>query len=696
MKLFIYDKFFEALVKLNKGTQKKVLDFNRKFRENSKSAAIHLEPIIDFKDETLRTARIDQKYRAILKVLGADSYYLLWVDNHDEAMDWARNKRFDWNERTNAMQVFSSEEVVQAEQAKHLVEQPKESNGLLAGYNDSELESIGVPVVLIPSVRKIADFNSLEALEQHLPRDAFENLFYLLDGEPIDRIIEEVQEGAAMAGETSTNNGRSFIEVLDDSVLQAALDGEFEKWRHFLHPSQKLMVSSHYKGSVKVSGGAGTGKTVAALHRLKHLVECKEDSRPVLFTTYTKALTSNLSHLATTMGVSSSDAKVCNFDKLAFDLAIEYNVKSKEEKVCFAGDRVFQDIWDELVDKHPTKFGADWYFKEFEDVVLYHDVVSLEDYLKVPRTGRGKAIGRRMRTEVWGMMEKFHTQKQGLWHVHELYNAIARHFAESDLRRPFSHAIVDELQDLSNVELRLLRALVDEGPNDLMLVGDPLQGIYNRKINFSKVGIHVRGKRSKRLRINYRTTEEIKRVAMSVVKEVQFDDFDGGEESKKGYVSLMRGQAPSYALFSRKQEELESICQSISALLEEGEVLPNEIAVGCRKRSGVKEFESMLHQQGIPYYLMDGEKKIGNKNGIVVLTMHNLKGLEFKHVFLTQVNEDSAPLKVHSSYSSEHSEQQRLKSEKSLHYVAASRAIQTLSISGFGKPSPWFQGLLND
>ena len=111
MKLFIYDKFFEALVQLNKGTQKKVLDFNRKFRENSKSAAIHLEPIIDFKDETLRTARIDQKYRAILKVLGEDSYYLLWVDNHDEAMDWARNKRFDWNERTNAMQVFSSEEV---------------------------------------------------------------------------------------------------------------------------------------------------------------------------------------------------------------------------------------------------------------------------------------------------------------------------------------------------------------------------------------------------------------------------------------------------------------------------------------------------------------------------------------------------------------------------------------------------------
>ena len=116
MKLFLYDKFFEAFIRLNKGTQKKVVEFKKKFQENSKSAAIHLEPIIDFKGDSLRTARIDQKYRAILKVVGNDAYYLLWVDNHDEAMDWARNKRFDWNQNTNSMQVFSSEAVVEAEQ----------------------------------------------------------------------------------------------------------------------------------------------------------------------------------------------------------------------------------------------------------------------------------------------------------------------------------------------------------------------------------------------------------------------------------------------------------------------------------------------------------------------------------------------------------------------------------------------------
>jgi len=695
MKLFLYDKFMDAFVKLNKGTQKKVMEFKRKFKENTRSAAIHLEPISDFKDDTLRTARIDQKYRAIIKVGENESYYLLWVDNHDEAMDWARNKRFVWNSNTNSMQIFANEETVEAEQEKRKSGQDDPSNQLLDSYKNEELEAIGIPAALLPSVRKIADLDDLEALEDYLPRDAFENLFYLLEGEPIDRIIQEVQEGAKLIDNTSNNNARSFIEVLDDDVLEKALEGEFEKWRHFLHPSQKILVSSHYKGSIKVSGGAGTGKTIAALHRLKYLAQNKADNRPILFTTYTKALTSNLNKLASSMGVNSSKAMITNFDKLAFDLSSSTGIRKENEKVAFSGDRTFQDIWDDLVDEFPTRFGAEWFFREYEDIVLHHDVTTVEDYLKVPRTGRGKAIGRRMRIEVWAMMERFKLKKKGLWHVYELYNELARHYSGSDARRPFSHAIVDELQDLSNIELRLLRALVDVGPNDLMLVGDPMQSIYKRNINFSKVGIHVRGKRSKRLRINYRTTEEIKKVAMSVINDVRFDDFDGGEESKKGYVSLIRGHRPIYKLFARKQEELDHICNSISELLEGGEVLPSEIAIGCRKRSGVKEFESTLHKANIPHFFMDGEKQIGNKNGVVTLTMHNLKGLEFKHVFLVQVNNETAPLKLPRQQHSPEEEQQNLKSEKSLHYVAASRAIQSLTISGFGKPSRWFEGLLD-
>ena len=80
--------------------------------------------------------------------------------------------------------------------------------------------------------------------------------------------------------------------------------------------------------------------------------------------------------------------------------------------------------------------------------------------------------------------------------------------------------------------------LVQEGRNDLFLTGDPIQRIYSgRKINFGAAGINVRGVRSRRLKINYRTTEPIKRVAVSVVKGQTFDDMDGGTESIKGYVN---------------------------------------------------------------------------------------------------------------------------------------------------------------
>ena len=392
----------------------------------------------------------------------------------------------------------------------------------------------------------------------------------------------------------------------------------------------------------------------------------------VLFTTYTKALTANLNALASSMGVTSSAATITNFDKLAFDVASAAGVRVKGDSVAFSSERVFQDIWDDLVDRHPTRFGAEWYFREYEDIVLYHDVTSLQDYLKVPfRKGKGDwpphASGG------MGNDGAFIAQKGPVWHPHELYNAVARHYNSPQARRPFSHAIVDELQDLSNIELRLLRSLVDVGPNDLMLVGDPMQSIYNRKINFSKVGIHIRGKRSKRLRINYRTTEEIKKVAMSVVEGVHFDDFDGGEESKKGYVSLIRGFRPKYQMFARKYDELGYVCSAIKELLESGEALPSEIAVGCRKRSGVKDIESALHSMGVPHYFMDGEKRIGNKSGTVALTLHNLKGLEFKHVFLIQVNDETAPLKIYQQLDTE-SEAQR-QNPRNLYYVAASRVI---------------------
>lgn len=683
MKLFIYDKFWDAFLNINKGTQSKITEFISKFRTNSKSSALNLESISTFKDQSLRTARVDQKYRAILKeVTPGELYLLVWVDNHDEAMDWAKNKIIDWNEQTQAYQVFSLNDKVSKEETQA----PMLENLLFMGlYTQEDLLAIGVPEVLMPSVLKVEDISGLEKLENYLPVDVFENLFYLLDGASIESLKTDILQGKQSEDALgSKNNARSFIEFTNDEILNEALRGSLHKWKYYLHPSQSAVVNGNFKGAVKISGGAGTGKTVAALHRLKYLAEEKVSELPILFTTFTKELSASLSSLAEDLEIPQQQYKILNIDALAFQLAQEFNLRQPTDKV-FGMNAVKkpEEIWEEVLEEHLATFDEDFLKQEFEEVILVQNVHTSAEYLKASRIGRGKAISRKQRLEVWKLIEQFLIKKiaSHLYYKEEIYNMVSNYLNENN-KIIFSHVIVDELQDFSNVELNFIRSLATDGENDLFLVGDPLQNIYDRKINFSKAGINIRGKRSKRLRINYRTTEEIKNLAMSVILDEKYDDFDGEEESKAGYLSLFHGPKPVYNLFSSKEEELKAVNKELVSLLEIG-VHYNEIVIAARTRDSVNDFRNYLHQNGIPY--VDKHLLNSKNEGIRIATFHGLKGLEFKHVFLVDVNDRTFP-KLPFDYGSfsDIEKSQVIKTEKSLFYVAASRAVQQLKISGVG------------
>lgn len=694
MKLLFYDKFFESLIDLPKGIQKKVIDFQKKFRENSKSSAIHLEPILSFKDSSLRSARVDQTYRAIIKVPDSgETYFLLWVDHHDKAYEWATNKVFQWNENTQSMQVFTAPEILEGkdEVKPEIIEEEK---GLFRGYTDSDLLKIGVPSVLLPSIRGIESLDDLEHIEKFIPQDTFENLFYLADGASIEQLIFEIEEGKieAVTEEEqlrSINNQRSFIELTDDELFNDILEGNLKKWKYYLHPSQRKLVNGSFTGTVKVSGGAGTGKTVAALHRMKFLSDNRRPGEKILFTTFTKALTENLKALSTDLEIDLNGITISNIDALAFDLVKEFLLIPNDYKVFGLHNvRKPEEIWEEVLDTELTTFDSDFLEKEYNDVVLYLDVKSIEEYLKAPRVGRGKAISRTQRREVWTLMEKYNRTKAQyrFYHKEELYNLLVN-FLKTHNTKVYDYALVDELQDFSNVELRVVRALMEEKPNDLFLVGDPLQKIYDKRINFSQAGINIRGKKSRRLRINYRTTEEIKKLAISIVNDEHYDDFDGHEEEKGGYVSLFHGKHPQYTVFHSKDQEIQHVIAEIESLLE-GQYKPEEIAISSRTKNGLKDFRTTLHQKSIPYTEYESGSKVGHKNGINLLTFHNIKGLEFKQVFLVDVNNRTCPLIFDSFDNFSDSEKANyLRHEKSLLYVAVSRAIQRVEITGIGKKS---------
>ncbi len=692
MKLLVYDKFWDALIDLPKTVQKKVNTFQKKFRENSKSSGIHLEPVKTFKDTSLRSARIDQEYRAIIKAPeSGDVYYLLWVDHHDEAYRWAEHKLFQWNDVTQSVQMFTAPESVDYSHAE--IQHIAIEETFFGKIDQAKLVKIGVPEVLLPSIRKINDLIGLEAVEPFIPSDVFENLFYLLEGANIDEVIYEINEGRITDSDLlvqvgSINNQRSFVELTDDTLFNEALAGSLHKWKYYLHPSQRKLVTSNFKGSLKVSGGAGTGKTVAALHRLKYLTEIMSDKETILFTTFTKALTENLTGLIKGLHIDSPNITVLNIDQVVQRLVNQYELLPTGFKVFeFDSVKNAADIWEEITASSLTSYSPEFLEAEYKQIILQNGVTTFDEYLKTSRKGRGKPVSRRQRKEIWEFIELFISKCQikSYFYRDELFNKLSKYLKDMNIT-PFDYCLVDELQDFSNVELRLVRCLVKDKPNDLFMVGDPMQSIYNKQINFSNVGINIRGKRTHRLRINYRTTEEIKKLAVSIIADCQYDNFDGEEEARAGYISLYHGNNPTYTTYKTTEDEVNAVIKCIVELFEHGYQC-SDIAICSRTKNGLKDFRSALHKKDIPYDDRSSETT-NHQNSVSLLTFHKIKGLEFKHVFIVDANDRSIP-KVPFDFDEFDKEEQNLyiKNERSMVYVAVTRAIENVMITGVGRKS---------
>ena len=682
MKLYLGDKCWDKLFELPKNVQLRVRDFQKKFKENPFSPAINLEKIATFEDDSLRTARIDDTYRAIIGVASGDTYCLLYIDHHDEAMRWAQHKRFAWNSYTNSFQVTSVtfEDVVK--QQENDVQQTAFSK-----YSDEQLLRIGVPEHQLALVRSIKDMDDLDKAEASLSGDVFEYLFYLMEeGTNIDNIITEVEAGKEQDGDSTINNKRNFIEITDDEELERVIAEGTEKWQIFLHPSQRLLVEKSYAGSLKVTGGGGTGKTVAAIHRLKKLTD-KGSIKSVLYTTFTRTLIKNISSRVRAMGIKSENCVIENIDKLALDMARSYGLIPQTATVLDYGpsSRKSEDIWDSIIADNLSQFDTNFLKREYLDVIVYNNNKTIDEYYRQSRTGRTQPVNRKQRAEIWNLVEQYIARKKEslLYDRNEIFNLIANYLNENGIH-PFKHVIADEIQDFSNTELRFLRALVAEGPDDLFLVGDPYQRIYNnRKIAFSQVGINVRGKRSKRLRVNYRTTEEIKKAATNVVKGCSFDDFDGSPESLAGYVSLMHGDRPEYKVYGNKNEEIAAIIDFVRMCRENG-IEYKDIVVASYIKDSIKPVQDALHRNNIPYRNLMNEGT-GNENGVNLSSFHNMKGLEFKVVILSDVNKKTFPYLPYGFEELDEIEKKNyLMNQKALMYVAITRAMQKVLITGSG------------
>jgi superfamily I DNA/RNA helicase/mRNA-degrading endonuclease RelE of RelBE toxin-antitoxin system len=699
-KVAISSEFFTSVLKLPKSQQEKAVKFMEQFRQNPTSSAINYEKILNARDKNLRSVRIDLAYRAIvLAPEKGDVYILLWADNHDDAYEWACNKILKINPENGVLQVLDAKYIDEAS-----LLQNDATSSLFDKIKGKHLIRLGVPEELLPLLRTIKIPSDIENIRDKIPEEAYEALALIADGFSFEEVLSVYDMD--LHNTTSRIDVEDFVSALDkpyskkmfllasdDEALQAMLDAPLEKWRVFLHPLQQQLVSKDWTGAVRVLGGAGTGKTVVAIHRAKWLAERlpKSSDFKILFTTYTKNLASdieqNLKHIC-------SPEILRKIEVINLDAWVKRFMEKQGYAVHFAFDeQVKKGIWEKALLLKPSvaELPDSFYFEEWAKVIQPQNITSLEKYFKARRLGRGTQISRTLRKQVWDVFEHYRLglSDLDLKEVEDVYRDAIGLIQEKFIQLPYSSVIVDEAQDFGSNAFRLIRELVPEQKNDLFIVGDAHQRIYGSHVVLGQCGIKVIG-RSKKLRLNYRTTEQIRNWATSVLSNHQFDDLDAGLDDQKGYRSVMTGDKPAIHCFDTEDEEKAFIIESLNKFTE-AELA--KICITVRRNSDVDRYAKALLLNKIPYFKIDSNSTDSvSALGVRLSTMHRIKGLEFDYMYVAGVNEGVLPLSIIDSNDVTIIREYE-KKERSLLYVAVTRAKRFCCISGFGKLSKFLYSL---
>ena len=552
--------FLTAYAALPRQKQGKVTEFFNKFRNDPMHPGINFEKINEGIDKNICSVRIDDTYRGIVvREPESNVYILLWVDHHDEAYAWAKRKKCSINKLTGSVQIFDVQEVIEEQKA---IDEP----ALFANISDEVFEKIGLPEEQLPMIKAIKTLEGLHSLKAAIPEEAFEGLEWLGNGFSVEEVLDtlypetekvEVKENDFAAALQTDTSRKSFVIVEGEEELQAIMQEPLEKWRIFLHPTQRKVVEKNFNGPARVLGGAGTGKTVVAMHRAKMLASNLESNEKILFTTYTKNLAEdikdNLRKICTAeemkrIDIINLDAWVSNFLRRQ---GYEYQIVYGEEV-----DKAWRDAI--AIAGGDLNFVENFYKDEWVKVVQAQEVYDKVSYCKASRIGRGVRLDRKVRMQIWDVFDEYQNiMNEKLQRDVETAMYECRKILENKkLTGQYTSIIVDEAQDLSPSAYRLLRSLAgDEHRNDIFIVGDSHQRIYRNKAVLSKCGINVRG-RSSYLRINYRTTEEIRKFAFGLLNGVSFDDLDDDYDNGKGCQSLTHGDKPEIKKFATPELSL--------------------------------------------------------------------------------------------------------------------------------------------
>ena len=620
-----------------------------------------------------------------------ENVVLCYVDNHDDAYRWAERRRLETHPTTGAAQLVELREVVQEVVIPVYVEVEERGQtrpSPFARIPDDQLRGYGVPEEWLDDVR-VASADSVLDLANHLPAEAAEALLELAVGGTPQPSLPVPAGGDPFSHPDALRRFRIMNNVEE---LAAALEYPWERWTVFLHPDQRGIVERQFNGAAKVSGSAGTGKTVVALHRAAHLVRFNPDAH-VLLTTFSDALANQLQTKLKVLMINEPESakrvEVRSLDAVGLGL-YEASFGTSE----FAERDIIEQLLEEAADVQGTNFALTFLMSEWERVIDAWQLESWEDYRDVRRIGRYRRLSETQRESLWPVFERVRLglRERGLITRAEMFGRLTRKLAGQE-SSPFQHIVVDEAQDVSVPQLRFLSVLAGGRPNSLFFAGDLGQRIFQQPFSWRELGVDVRG-RSQMLKINYRTSHQIRTQADRLL-DPELSDVDGNTEGRRGTVSVFNGPNPIVQALDNQEAETKAVGDWLTARVDDG-LSPYEISVFVRSSDYLERAVLAVNSAELPYTVLDGGAE-GADDAVYVCTMHLAKGLEFRAVAVMACDAEVIPLQSRvESIVDEADREEVYNTERNLLYIASTRARDHLLVTGVKPVSEFLDDLSNN
>ena len=688
MQFRIATTFTASLARLSSGEQTAVKTTVFDLQMDPTRPGFRMHRIEGTRDRDFRSARVNQDIRIIVHQSG-DSMTLCYVNHHDEAYRWAERRKLETHPHTGAMQIVELHETLREIEVPIYVEVERRAPPKprpVAGMPDDQLLSYGVPLEWLNSVRD-ADEDRLLDIASRLPEEAGEALLQIAAGE-IPQAALLVPAGGDPFDHPDAM--RRFRVMRDTEELAQALDYPWDKWSIFLHPTQRAIVDREYAGPARVSGSAGTGKTIVALHRAVHLARTNPDTR-VLLTTFSETLANALRDRLRIL-VSSEPRLAERVEVYAIDALGERLYRLNLSAPSFASSTQIRTLIEEAATKvEDSKFALSFMLTEWQQVVDAWQLDTWEAYRDVPRLGRRRRLPESQRRVLWSVFEQVRAglRDRGLITRPEMFGLLASRFGKTQ-RSPFDFVIVDEAQDVGVAQLRFLAALGMERSDGLFFAGDLGQRIFQQPFSWQALGVDIRG-RSRTLKINYRTSHQIRKRS-DLLLGTEISDIDGNAEERLGTISVFNGPEPSIAIAQSIDEESKSVADWLTELIGR-DLEPHEISVFVRSTDQINRATAAIEAAGLQFTVLDDHVQTTGGH-VSVSTMHLAKGLEFRGVVVMACDDEVIPLQERIESITDDSDLEDVyNTERHLLYVACTRARDYLLVTGVEPASEFLDDL---